>query len=345
MLVLLGLGLFALTFPSPRAATIPNSGSGRIVLSADARPTAVAAAAGTLVLVASATDARSDSEHVAARAAASDAEDRALAAALRGAVAIEMRGGTWLAWYEAAHTGRHELAWARALRSAHAAGAEVRASGGAAAWIAQASPVPRARIGKPAQDPHDDSLDVPVEGLGLFDAAFVGVSNPAEPADFPTADRVLERAVAYGYRDVLLLAGAAEFAWDPQTRRARVSGPESDAPDACARIVWLDMQAGKRSREVVTGVRANFLRAGDEFDARTRSLVGGVRAEEEAPCLDAWKRELLADASSPGAAQPPAGREPQRPIRALSWSRDERTLRTPQGGLGGVVLDFEFSRP
>jgi len=282
--------------------------------------------------------------HMVTRAVESDAEDRALAEVLHGASAIELREGTWLGWHHAAHSNRHELEWVRALRRAHARGAEVRASGGAAAWISSWSPVPRAILDKAAQVPHDTSLDLPVEGLGLFDGPLVGVLTPGAP----TADRVVERALAFGYGDVLLLAGEAEFAWDPATRTARVTIPSPAADAGSAWIAWLDLGAGKRSRAAVRDARATILRDGDVYAARTRTLAGGARTLEDArdePSDDAavarLRREL---GGAPGETARAGGAVPSR-IGNIRISRDERTFRSARGGLTGILLDLEIQNP
>lgn len=310
-------------------------GPGLVVLAAQPRATASdSAAQSRIVLVTTTDDVRIDSDRVAARARESDSADRELAAALDGVDIIELRGGTWIAWYQAANEQRHEREWTRALRRAHRAGAEVHASGGAAAWVARWSPVARAALDKPAQDPHDISLDVPVEGLGLFDEALVGVPY----AGAATVDRVLERAVQYGYRSVLLLEGTAEFRWDPRARTALVATTDSATGSS---IVWVDFGAGRRSRDSVYAAQVGWLGNGDVLDARMRAPVGGIRREAtaaEGQRIDDWIRRL----SDQDLTDPERPRESA--IRVARRSSDERMLRASQNGVFDVDVDLEFQR-
>jgi hypothetical protein len=345
MLASLSLVVLALVPCSSPAAAQAGAHAGRVVLAAerprsDGGTTGAAASAGTvLVTVDPARPAAGGAastagvlEFVATRAAASDAEDRALAGALSRASAIEMRGGTWIGWYQAAHSGRHEREWTRALRRAHALGAEVRASGGAAAWIAQWSAVPRSALDKPAQDPHDTSLDLQVEGLGLFEGPLVGVLTP----DAPTADRVVERALAFGYRDVLLLAGDAEFEWEPATHSARIRIPPQASGAGPGWVAWIDLGAGRRSRGVVRGARATFPRDGDVFAARSRVLDSSEPLLGD-PREDAGVARLLDELGR--------ARGSSAWIKNLGAGRDENTVRSGRGGLGGVAIDLELQIP
>ncbi len=340
MIPLSGLGLvaallFVLQAPVVQQPAERAPGPGLVVLAARAHAHAPDSdARRRIVLVAEDDDVRTESDRVATSARESAAADRELAEAFDGVDVIELRGGTWIAWYQAAHEQRHERAWTRALRRAHRAGAEVRATGGAAAWIARWSPVPRAALDKPAQDPHDSSLDVPVEGLGLFDEALIGVPY----AGAATVDRVLERAVQYGYRSVLLLEGTAEFRWDPRARTAVVAAQDATSGSS---VVWVDLGAGRRSRDVVYDARVGWLGNGDVFDVRTHALVGGIRREAssaERERIDTWIRRLTdrdeSDRNSPRESA----------IRSARRSNDERMLNVSQSGIFDVAVDLEFRR-
>jgi len=266
------------------------------------------------------------------RAGLPAAEDRAVAHELSRASQVELSGGTWIDWYLAAHDGRHEREWTRALREAHERGARVVAAGGAATWIAQHTVVPRDVVQKPSQDPHDTSLEVPVEGLGLFDAALVGVIADGAP----TADRLIERATAYGFRDVLLLEGDVALAWDASARRATVYGPGTAA--------WIGLGVGTRSRGSVRAARAAILSDGDAFETRRGAIVDG-RAVERRPSFDVLPFGALA------LHRTLAGEPSETPSRAASWiasaqaALDERSLRRPGGGWSGVLLDIEVRAP
>jgi hypothetical protein len=238
-----------------------------------------------------------------------------------------------LDWHLAAHDGRHEREWTRALR---ACSRERRAHrrewpGGDVDRAAHDRPEePSCR--KPSQDPHDTTTDVPVEGLGLFDAALVGVLADGAP----TPDRFVERTLAYGFRDVLLLDGDVALAWDASTRRATVLGPGTAA--------WIGLSAGKRSRGSVRGARAAILLDGDAYDARHGSIVDGQRVERA--------RSAACSRSGRGrcAARSPA-RRPDGAAVVASWiagaqaALDERSLRRPGGGWSGVLLDLEVQAP
>lgn len=333
MLVIAVLALAVGAIPSRSETPSARSRPGRVVLAAES-PRAHAESAGRVVLVVAAAEDVAGALDV-ATSARSDGEDRAFAARIDGASAIELRAGSWLAWYHAANEGRKEREWTRALRRAHAAGKEVRAYGAAASWVARWSPVPRAVLDKPAQDPFDTSLDLPIEGLGLFDGPLVGVLIP----NAPTADRVVERALRYGYRDVLLLAGAAEVAWDPAAGTATVRGAEDGSW-----IAWLDLGAGTRSRGRVRDARAAFPRDGDVYVERTRGLRDDARAP--APSAEAWEREpdLARLRAELERADEPAGEGAIR-VRDVRFARDERTTRSRAGGSSGVLVDFEVVVP
>ncbi|MBL8862275.1 MAG: hypothetical protein JNK02_09710 [Planctomycetes bacterium] len=262
-------------------------------------------------------------------AAGSPAADRSLARAIEDSARIELSGGTWLEWYHAANDHRRERSWTRALRRAHAAGATVHASGGAAAWVASFAPVPRAVLDKPAQVPHDRSLDLPVGGLGLCEGPLVGVLEAASPS----ADRVVERAVTFGFRSVLLLTGPVEVELDPAARTAEIRA----APGGFA--CWIDLGAGTRSRGAIRGARVALPQDGDLLELRTGRLRGAVPLAA-GDVLGPPTQRLLALLSAPqGEPAPPPW------LRAPRASGDERSARSPLGGLSGVRLDFELAAP
>ncbi len=344
MLAALVAGLLAATVPFQAEKSTPGSHPGVVVLVASPlrdRAAMLPQRAGAHVLVGigaggTVTDGPPGSVDASTACEVRDglqpAADRALADLLSTASEVELRAGTWLDWYLAAHDDRHEREWTRALRAAHARGARIVASGGAATWIAGHTVVPRDVLQKPSQDPHDTSLDVPVEGLGLFDAALVGVIADGAP----TADRLIERAVAYGNRDVLLLDGDVALAWDASARRATVHGPGTAA--------WIGLGEGSRSRGSVRAARAAVLSDGDAFDARRRAIVDGRAVEPRAvgavlPFGPLMMRQKL------------AGVQPEGTAGAASWiasaqaALDERSLRRPGGGWSGVVLDLEVRAP
>jgi hypothetical protein len=289
--------------------------------------------------------------------------DLALAERVRAARCVELLGGTWVGWYTAATDARHERAWMRALREAHAEGASVVATGGAAAWVARWSVQPRAALQKPAQDPHDTQPDVPVEGLGLVDGPVVGVLAPG----LPTSDRVVERAVAWDYGDVLLLEGPVAWIAGPEPHEAAVAGRGAAA--------WIDLAAGSRSRELVRGARAALLLDGDVWDARRRSLRGAEPLSKEPLSKETLSKETLSketlSAEPPGAAPgggAPTGISPAEIRRALAgdgsgartgrspdaqapWvesvtlALDARSARRDGGGWSGLVLGARMRRP
>ncbi len=344
MRVVLGSGLFALVLLIPTGASAPKPAPGRVVLSAreaareaaTAEGAAPAADARTIAIIIAASEKRADTDFAAERTHGSDVEDRALADAIADADVIELRGGSWVGWYEAAHDGRHERGWTRALRSAHARGAEVRASGGAAAWIAAASAVQRTAVHRPSQDPHDTSLDVLVEGLGLFDAAVVGIAD-CDTTDGVGPDRVVDSAMRQGRRDVLLLSGTAEFTWDAGARRGSVAVASPADAESGNAVLWLDLEAGKRSREIVRGARLAVLHAGDAFDERTRTIVGSMREAQPAN-----GSILPADIGADVARRLCTGASGR--IRAAAAFEDERTASSPHGGWSGVGVNLEFVR-
>ncbi len=330
MIALLGLGLAAgtLDFSSPIQTATPTA-PGRVVFAASpagARPPREAGAdlAPSFVLALG----PSPGTHDVAGAAVSGAADAELAAAIDAAPRIELQAGTWLGWYQASQTHRHDRAWTRALLRAHAAGKEVRASGAAAAWIARWSTVARAVLEKPAQDPHDFSLDLPVEGLGLLDGPLVGVLELGAS----TADRIVERAVTFHYPSVLLLAGDVEVDCDPRARTARIRQHGQGI------VLWIDLAAGTRSRERIRGARVTLPRDGDVLDLWSGALA---RVAAEPVVLDAEtatliERLLVGDRTTPTS-------DPLE-MRNVRTSRDERTLQSALGGLQGIRLDFEIAR-
>lgn len=341
MLALSGLGLAAWIVPFLAAAPEPAPGPGRVVLAAEPLDGAASdptSSARVLVVLEDPGPGADATALVASSAARSDAADRALAEALGSARAIELRGGTWLGWYQAAHADRHERAWTRALRRAHAGGSEVRASGAAAAWIARWSVVPRAVLDKPAQVPHDTSLDLTVEGLGLFDGPLVGVLTPGAP----TADRVVERAVEVGFGDVLLLAGPAEFVFEAEARVGRFRMPSDEAGGPPAWSAWIDLRAGMRSRGSVRGARATLPRDGDVYDLRTGTLAGAATLRED-PRDEPGVARLLAELE--GRSDTDGERKIPPRVRNVRASRDESAARSSHGGLCRLPVDLELALP
>jgi len=330
MIALLGLGLAAGTLDlAPPIRAAPPLSPGRVVLAASpAMPRAPRAddesIGATLVLSVGASPGIRDVTGV----TASGAADAELAADIAAAARVELQGGTWLDWYQAGFVNRHERDWTRALLRAQAAGTEVRASGGAATWIARWSTVARTILDKPAQDPHDRSLDLPVEGLGLLDGPLVAVLEPGTAS----ADRIVERAVTYGYANVLLLEGEVEVDCDPRARTARIreSGP--------GHVLWIDLAAGTRSRERIRGARLTLPRDGDVLDLRSGALE---RAAVEPHSIDAEVATLVERVlvGSRAESSPQSGE-----LRNVRTSGDERTRRTAFGGLQSCRLDFEIAR-
>jgi len=328
MIALLGLGLAAGTLDtSPIRIAFPST-PGRVVLAAspaDDGPTRADHDLGPVVVLAigpwkGARDVTSSS--------VSGAADAELAAAIDVARRVELRAGTWLGWYRASHANRHERSWTQALQRAHRAGKEIHASGAAAAWVARWSTVARAVLDKPSQDPHDVSLDLPVEGLGLLDGPLIGVLELGGP----TADRIVERAVTYGYPSVLLLAGDVELDCDPRARTARVRHFGTGA------VLWIDLAAGTRSRERIRGARLTLPRDGDMLDLRTGTLEHAA-ADRSAP--DTATSNLVEDVLFGLRRGPDADPGELRNVRT---SGDEGTMRSSFGGIHGIRLDFELAR-
>ncbi len=248
--------------------------------------------------------------------------DRAWSRALRACDAVVLSGGTWLGWHEAATVSRRERRWARALRAAHEQGTPVVAVGSAASWIARWSIAPRASLRRPAQDPHDRSTFVAVEGLGLVDGPLVGIVG----ADDATAALALERGVAHGWQDVLILDGASCWiAGAARPERAQVHGSGTAA--------WIRLGAGTRSRDRIRGARAAVFADGEAWDGRAHVLDGAPRRGASAPDRSGGERlrEMLLGAAPEGA---------WRAIESARIHADERTRQHASGGWSDLVLDL-----
>jgi hypothetical protein len=255
-----------------------------------------------------------------------------LLAAVAGARAIELHGGTWLEWWTVLLPTGRTAPLALAIDAAHRRGVPVLGTGAGAGFLAGSTPVERATLGRAERNRQRHDAEAAFGGLGLVALAFDGEGQPG--ASFA---RDLRLALRDGADGGVHLVGEAAWIVDERTEEARLVGRPGGAA-----LVY-DLKSARRMRETLREGRITRLDPGARWDLARRRPV------PEPPPLardDAAPRvETIADPLAPAALL--AALAGEAPFRAVDWSApgvelrlaaDEDTL----GGRGVAVARARF---
>jgi hypothetical protein len=196
-------------------------------------------------------------------------DDPALAARVAAGRCIVLEGGTWLEWWHALRPYGKQSELGHALVAAHAAGANVIGIGPAGAHLGGLCVLSRATLERPGRDPHADTPDIVLGGLGLTRGACL---------DFATDGRVDPERMLVAAFDAhvdlsVWLAGPCAWIQDKSAHTAIVAGPGA--------AYVFDAQPARRSRADLEGVRVSRLEAGGSFDLARRVALAPPRVAGE----------------------------------------------------------------
>ncbi|MBL8860041.1 MAG: hypothetical protein JNL28_16145 [Planctomycetes bacterium] len=191
-------------------------------------------------------------------------DDRDLAARVSAQSCIVLSGGTWIEWWSVLKPNQKLTRLGRALVEAHATGTTVIGFDAAGTYLAEWSVLSRAALKRPSRNPHDESRDILLGGLGLarglcLDLATDGRDSPEPFLELVAATRI-ERAVWLG--------GTCAWIQDPAAHSATIA-----ATDGAAFV--FDLRATRRSRGALYGVGLTKITDGGQcaLDARGPALA------------------------------------------------------------------------
>lgn len=205
------------------------------------------------------------------------------AQSLANAAAVELVGGTWIAWWRVLMPNGKTSRLALELSEAHRRGVPVLGAGAAAGFLAAAVPVARAELGRPERNPHRADPDAAFGGLGL-----VALVLDADALAHPSLDRGLRALLRGGATSAVHLAGDAAWIVDEREQRARLLGRDG------AFALFVDVSHARRMRESLREGRLTRVEPGEEWDfARAVPVVERARwtPPREPPTLAAEKAD------------------------------------------------------
>lgn len=175
-----------------------------------------------------------------------EADARELAAAIERASSITFVGTTFLDCFETLTPRRKRSRAASALVRAHERGAPIVCASGAAEFASAFALLSRDELEKPARDPHDPDLELPVAGLGLVEDLCLVAATDVNAR----LDGLVETLARFGPRRGALVCGGA--AWCiANDGTSIVRGPGA--------VVVLDTRDVRRERGALRGIEALVL--------------------------------------------------------------------------------------
>lgn len=180
------------------------------------------------------------------RARPDAADARELATAIEHASAVTLVGTTFLECFETLTPRRKRSRAASALVRAHERGVPILCAGGAAEFASAYAPQSRELLEKPARDPHDPDVELPVAGLGLVEDLCLVAAVDASAR----LDDLVDTLARFGPRRGALVCGGA--AWCIASGgQTLVRGPGA--------VVVLDTRDLRRERGALRGIDAVVL--------------------------------------------------------------------------------------
>ena len=188
-------------------------------------------------------------------------DDRDWTARVAPQCCVVLTGGTWLQWWAALKPNGKLTRLGRALVDAQATGTSVIGVGASGLYLSEWSLVSRDALRRPSRNPHDDSQDLILAGLGLargtcVDLATDGRASPERMFELVSVTRI-DRAV--------WLAGACAWIQDEGARSVTIA-----AQDGAAFV--FDLSRARRSRATLVDVTLSHLQNGAQFDLKLRSV-------------------------------------------------------------------------
>lgn len=175
-----------------------------------------------------------------------EADERELAAAIERASVVTFVGTTFLDCYETLTPRRKRSRAASALVRAHERGAVIVCANGAAEFASGFAQLTREELEKPARDPHDPDVELPVAGLGLVEDLCLVAATDVNAR----LDGIIETLTRFGPRRGALVCGGA--AWCiANDGTSIVRGPGA--------VVVLDTRDARRERGALRGIEALVL--------------------------------------------------------------------------------------
>lgn len=265
-------------------------------------------------------------------------DDPELARAVDDAALLELRGGTFMGWYDTLYPSSGRTRLAIALHEFAVSEKTLVVTGGAAAFLSGGTLVPLEELERPERNPRRTDPDRPrvASGLGpraLFDA-------DAWPGGSPLRLLQALRTTHIDLGFYFVGEAALELERDPAGLTVKGQG----------RVLLLDLRRARRPRERVEEARVSVLKEGDRWDFREQRVLVPETRRGQGPTapepLDYGGRPLQGTelafavwhvATGPERAltftELAPGRGPAR--WELSWDADSRIV-TPESQTGSA---------
>ena len=185
------------------------------------------------------------------RASLEDADDAQLAAAVRAADVLVLRGGTFMGWYDSTFHERHRTELFHALLDRVRARKTVIAHGGAASFLGAGTTLPSSELDEVPRNPRRDRAQVPRAAMRLGPAALLDGDAWPEATPLRWLHSLWRTRMEVG----LYLVGDVALDYRREAREVRVLGPGS--------VLLCDLSRARHHKRRLEGARLSVLERGE----------------------------------------------------------------------------------
>jgi hypothetical protein len=278
------LSLAPLFATAQEPATSPEARDGRMVLVARDEPSdeglreqlsAVGGPSATrFTLVLTEAEVLPGVDRCITRASLEDADDAQLAADVRAADVLVLRGGTFMGWYDSTFHERHRTELFHALLDRVRARKTIIAHGGAAAFLGAGTTLPRSELDETPRNPRRTQTQVPRAAMRLGPGALLDSDAWPEASPLRWLHSLWRTRMEVG----LYLVGDVALDYQREAREVRVLGPGS--------VLLCDLARARYHKRRLEGARLSVLSAGEGWSFGYERLLpreSGLQATAAAP--------------------------------------------------------------
>lgn len=212
------------------------------------------------------------------RASLDDADDVQLAAEVREADVLVLRGGTFMGWYDSTFHERHRTELFHALLDRVRARKTIIAHGGAAAFLGAGTTIPRAELKETPRNPRRAQTQVPRAAMRLGPAALLDSDAWPEASPLRWLHSLWRTRMEVG----LYLVGDVALDYRREAREVRVLGPGS--------VLLCDLGRARHHKRRLEGARLSALHEGEGWSFGYERLL---QASDGGPSTPAAPGPLL----------------------------------------------------
>jgi hypothetical protein len=209
-----------------------------------------------------------------ARASLEDADDTRLAAEVRAADVLVLRGGTFMGWYDSTFHERHRTELFHALLDRVRARKTIIAHGGAASFLGAGTTLPRSELDEVPRNPRRNRAQVPRAAMRLGPAALLDSDAWPEATPLRWLHSLWRTRMELG----LYLVGDVALDYHREAREVRVLGP--------GQVLLCDLRRARHHKRRLEGARLSVLERGEGWSFGYERLLTAretARPEAAAP--------------------------------------------------------------